>query len=101
MVWLTTFGMLCMPVLVALYWRLPPAWRPWLLALGGMTEGHRWAMTAWLMITLTLPLLFIGYLGWSQLYWHLAMALLTLHGVCVALGWGRASAPAPVEEPHG
>ena len=71
------------------------------MALGGMTEGRRWAMTAWLMITLTLPLLFIGYLGWSQLYWHLAMALLTLHGVCVALGWGRASAPAPVEEPHG
>src|SRR5450830_486967 len=57
MVWLTTFGMLSMPVLVALYWRLPPAWRPWLLALGGaMLLGHdgwssvaAWsALLAWL-----------------------------------------------------
>ncbi|MNN10926.1 hypothetical protein D3C81_1238640 [compost metagenome] len=71
------------------------------MALGGMTEGRRWAVVAWLMITLSLPLLFIGYLGWSQRYWHLAMALITLHGVCVALGWGRVRALKPVEETHG
>ena len=50
MVWVTTFGMLSMPVLVALYWRLPPAWRPWLLALGGaLLLGHDgWSsMAAW------------------------------------------------------
>ena len=48
MVWLTTFGMLCMPILIALYWRLQPAWRPWLLATcGGVLLCHDgWASAA-------------------------------------------------------
>lgn len=36
MVWLTNFGMLCMPILIALYWRMPLAWRPWFLATCGI-----------------------------------------------------------------
>lgn len=71
------------------------------MALGGMTEGHRWAIVVWLLITLNLPLLFIGYLGWPQLYWQVAMGITALHGVCAALGWGRTSAAAAVEEPYG
>ncbi|WP_099064333.1 sterol desaturase family protein [Serratia sp. BW106] len=71
------------------------------MALGGMTEGHRWAIVVWLLITLSLPLLFIGYLGWPQLYWQVAMGITALHGVCAALGWGRTSAAAAVEEPYG
>ena len=48
MVWLTTFGMLCMPILIALYWRLQPAWRPWLLTTcGGVLLCHDgWASAA-------------------------------------------------------
>jgi hypothetical protein len=60
MVWMTTFGMLSMLVLIPLYWRLPPAWRPWLLTLGGaILLGHdgwssvaAWsALLAWLAFT--------------------------------------------------
>ncbi|HIE4803085.1 TPA: sterol desaturase family protein, partial [Serratia marcescens] len=71
------------------------------VALGGMTEGRRWASAVWLLIALGMPLLFIGYLGWPQRYWHIAMAAVALHALCVALGWGRVAAPAAVEEPHG
>lgn len=71
------------------------------MALGGMTEGHRWAIVVWLLMTLSLPLLFIAYLGWSQPYWQVAMGITALHGVCAALGWGRTSAAASVEEPYG
>jgi hypothetical protein len=71
------------------------------MALGGMTEGHRWAIVAWLVITLSIPLLFIGYLGWPQRYWQIAMAIIALHGVCVALGWGRAKQPVPTGVSHG
>ncbi|MGK5060711.1 MBOAT family O-acyltransferase [Janthinobacterium sp. LB2P49] len=48
MVWLSTFGMLCMPILIALYWRLPSAWRPYLLAsCGGVLLCHDgWASVA-------------------------------------------------------
>jgi sterol desaturase/sphingolipid hydroxylase (fatty acid hydroxylase superfamily) len=71
------------------------------VALGGMTEGRPWASAVWLLIALGMPLLFIGYLGWPQRYWHIAMAAVALHALCVALGWGRVAAPAAVEEPHG
>ena len=36
MVWLTTFGLLFMLAMVAIYWRLQVMWRPWLLAAGGI-----------------------------------------------------------------
>lgn len=36
MVYLTAFGLLFMPAMVALYWRLAVAWRPWLLMAGGV-----------------------------------------------------------------
>ncbi|CAI1869780.1 MULTISPECIES: sterol desaturase family protein [Serratia] len=71
------------------------------VALGGMTEGRPWASAVWLLIALGMPLLFIGYLGWPQRYWHIAMAAVALHALCIALGWGRVAAPAAVEEPHG
>ncbi|OKB66957.1 fatty acid hydroxylase [Serratia marcescens] len=71
------------------------------VALGGMTEGRPWASAVWLLIALGMPLLFIGYLGWSQRYWHFAMAAVALHALCITLGWGRVAAPAAVEEPHG
>src|SRR5471032_1557741 len=35
MVWLATFGMLCIAIITVLYWRVPPTWRSWLLAAGG------------------------------------------------------------------
>lgn len=59
------------------------------VALGGMTEGRPWASAVWLLIALGMPLLFIGYLGWPQRYWHIAMAAVALHALCVALGWGE------------
>ncbi|CAI0743977.1 Fatty acid hydroxylase superfamily [Serratia entomophila] len=71
------------------------------MALGGMSEGRGWASAAWLLVTLAMPLLFVGYLAWPQRYWQIAMAILALHGVCVALGWGRAKAPVAAEAPHG
>lgn len=50
MVWLTTFGMLSMPILVVLYWRLPAPWRPWLLVAAGsaLLWHDGWAsLAAW------------------------------------------------------
>lgn len=50
MVWLTTFGMLSMPMLLVLYWRLPAGWRPCLLiACGGALIAHEgWhTLSAW------------------------------------------------------
>jgi len=71
------------------------------VALGGMSEGRGWAIIAWLSVTLGIALLFIGYLGWSQRYWHITMAATALHALCVALGWGRKAAPVPEEKSDG
>ncbi|OJT39294.1 sterol desaturase family protein [Serratia plymuthica] len=71
------------------------------VALGGMSEGRGWAIVAWLLVTLGIVLLFMGYLGWPQRYWHITMAATALHALCVALGWRRKAAPAPEEEPDG
>lgn len=73
------------------------------VALGGMTEARPWSIPTWLLVSLGLALLFLGYYGWSQLYWQLPMFALALHSVWVALssrGQGM-SAATPLEKPHG
>lgn len=48
MVWMTSFGMLSISAVLILYWRLPPSWRPWLLAAGGaaLVVHDGWASAA-------------------------------------------------------
>ncbi|MFA0998482.1 MULTISPECIES: sterol desaturase family protein [Pseudomonas syringae group] len=73
------------------------------VALGGMTEARAWGFPVWLLVGLSLPLLFLGYYGWSQTYWQLPMIALALHSAWVALsarGKGL-SAANPVEKPYG
>ena len=50
------------------------------VALGAMTEARTWSVPVWLIVSLGLALLFLGYYGWSQVYWQLPMVALALHG---------------------
>ncbi|KPY04938.1 hypothetical protein ALO57_200065, partial [Pseudomonas coronafaciens pv. oryzae] len=73
------------------------------LALGGMTEARTWSVPVWLIVSMGLALLFLGYYRWSQVYWQLPMVALALHGVWVALSSSgyNISAANPVEKHHG
>ncbi|KQN79106.1 hypothetical protein ASF04_01000 [Duganella sp. Leaf61] len=60
MVWLSVFGMLFISALVALYWRLPGQWRPWLLAAGGtvLLAHDSWiGLGAWAALLLWVALM--------------------------------------------
>lgn len=73
------------------------------VALGGMTEARTWSVPVWLVVCQGLALLFLGYYGWSQVYWQLPMVALALHGAWVALssrGYNLSTAN-PVEKHHG
>jgi sterol desaturase/sphingolipid hydroxylase (fatty acid hydroxylase superfamily) len=59
------------------------------LALGGISEGRRWGKTLWLLITLALPILFLGVWHWYHGLWWLLMPLTTLHALLFTLGWGN------------
>lgn len=59
------------------------------IALGGLAEGKHWGVLAWLFITLALPAIFIGLLHWQERFWLIMLPLVALHGLSVALGWGR------------
>lgn len=73
------------------------------VALGGMAEARAWGVPAWLLISLGMPIVFLGGYGWSQLYWQLPMVALALHGTWIALSHrGRdLTATHTVEKPHG
>lgn len=73
------------------------------VALGGMTEARTWSVPVWLIVSLGLALLFLGYYGWSQAYWQLPMVALALHGAWVAVSSRGYNLPAanPVEKHHG
>lgn len=59
------------------------------VALGGVSDGQRWGVAAWCLVTLLLPLLFLGVWGWSHLFWLITMPALAAHGVALTLGLGR------------
>ncbi len=61
------------------------------VALGGMSEARTWSIPVWLLVGLGLPLLFLGYCGWSQLYWQVPMVALALHSLGVAVACRHAS----------
>ncbi|KWS84525.1 hypothetical protein AL049_06080 [Pseudomonas syringae pv. cerasicola] len=68
-----------------------------------MTEARTWSVPVWLIVSLGLASLFLGYYGWSQVYWQLPMVALALHGAWVAVssrGYNL-SAANPVEKHHG
>jgi sterol desaturase/sphingolipid hydroxylase (fatty acid hydroxylase superfamily) len=73
------------------------------VALAGMVQGRVWSVMIWGGITLGLPLLFLGLLGWSQAYWQVVLVSLGAHGVAVLWSCSRRRSDAPVamEQPHG
>lgn len=68
------------------------------VALGGVSDGRRWGAVGWCLVTLLLPLAFLGAWGWNHPYWLIVMPALALHGVALALGLGREATEA-VSEP--
>lgn len=73
------------------------------LALAGMVQGRAWSVMGWLMLTLGLPLLFLGVLGWSPWYWQVVLAALGLHGTAVLWSCARRrlDSATAAEQPHG
>lgn len=59
------------------------------VALGGVSDGQYWGVRAWCLITLALPLLWLGVWHWRQPFWLVVMAALAVHGLALALGVGR------------
>lgn len=92
MVWLTPFGMLCMLATVLLYWRLPSAWRPWLLAAVGsilLVQDSWSSLAAW-----TGLLLWVALICGPQWQRQSAMRAVGLAGVLLMFGayqYGKAS----------
>ncbi|MET0323028.1 MAG: MBOAT family O-acyltransferase [Duganella sp.] len=92
MVWLTAFGMVVMLCMIVIYWRIPTAWRPWLLAASGvlLLAHDSWVtLAAW-----------TGLLLWAVLMcaprWQRKTVMRTvgLAGVLLAFGayqFGKAS----------
>lgn len=68
------------------------------VALGGLSEGRRWAVAAWLLITLAIPALFASGLHWFGGLWPWLMPPLALHGLAIAFGIGCRPAPAAATE---
>lgn len=92
MVWLSVFGMLFMPALIALYWWLPGPSRPWLLAAGGagLLAHDSWAgLGAWAAL-----LLWVAVLCGPQWQRKTLMRTVGLAGVLLMFGayqFGKAS----------
>ena len=59
------------------------------VALGGLAEGRPWAVAAWLLITLALPLGHLVGMPWYAGLWSWLMLPLAVHGLATALGVGR------------
>lgn len=62
------------------------------VALGGISQGQRWGIWSWFLLTLTLWGLLVIGLGWSQSFWLVTVWLLVLHSLSVLCGWGRRGA---------
>ena len=59
------------------------------VALGGISQGQRWGVLSWFLLTLLLwGLLIVGF-GWDQIFWLVTLSGLMLHGLSVLCGWGR------------
>lgn len=92
MVWLTDFGMLLMVALVIAYWRLPPAWRPWMLAGGGaaMLIHDGWAsVAAWSALLCWLALVCAP--RWGRPIWVQRLGLAALLMAFAAYQYAKAA----------
>jgi len=59
------------------------------IALGGISQGQHWGVFSWFLLTLTLWLLLVIGLGWTEIFWQLTLSVLLLHSLSVLCGWGR------------
>ncbi|WP_312926199.1 sterol desaturase family protein [Atlantibacter hermannii] len=59
------------------------------VALGGISEGQRWGLMMWSLVTLSFPLLFIEFWNWHHPGWVVVMSLLAAHGIALVFGLGR------------
>jgi sterol desaturase/sphingolipid hydroxylase (fatty acid hydroxylase superfamily) len=62
------------------------------LALGGISDGRRWGMVAWSVLTVASPVVMMGWYGLRQPWGCLPLILLALHGL-MSLGWWLAHPP--------
>lgn len=69
------------------------------VALGGVSEGRRWAVVAWLAVTCALPAGYFSGLTWFGGFWPWFMAPLAIHGIAVAFGIGRRPLPLSAPSP--
>lgn len=68
--------------------------------LGAMSEGRPWGIIGWIILTITMPLLFLYGFQWHQTYWQITMALLSIHGIIIFINWIRVYRKSlPVIEP--
>ena len=68
--------------------------------LGAMSEGRPWGILGWIILTLTMPLLFLYGFQWHQIYWQITMSILALHGIIIFINWIRKyRKSSPVIEP--
>lgn len=59
------------------------------VALGGISEGQRWGLMMWSLVTLSFPFLFIEFWNWHHPGWVVVMSLLAAHGIALVFGLGR------------
>jgi len=59
------------------------------IALGGISQGQRWGVFSWFLLNLTLWLLLVLGLGWTERFWLVTLSVLVLHSFSVLCGWGR------------
>ena len=68
--------------------------------LGAMSEGRPWGILGWIILTLSMPLLFLYGFQWHQIYWQITMSILALHGIIIFINWIRKyRKSSPVIEP--
>ena len=68
-----------------------------------MSDAKRWGMSIWLLASMGIPVLFLGYFGWSQPYWQVPMAALAVHGMLMGTVFRNQTVMGadPAGKPHG
>ncbi|CAK9886683.1 MAG: hypothetical protein XXXJIFNMEKO3_03129 [Candidatus Erwinia impunctatus] len=58
------------------------------ITLGAVSDGARWGIAGWCLVTSLLPLTFLVGWEWQHPFWYLFLSLIALHGVVLATGAG-------------
>lgn len=55
------------------------------VVLGRMSQQRAWGRTTWFLLCSGLPLVFLMYFRWRQIYWQIPMCIMAVHGAWLAL----------------